>query len=118
MSIRPCELKNFERIFTPIQKVNAGTKEYYNLMRYLTKSGFNLVDIIDMHEQYFQKLKKEICADGKSSHIFALLQKCRELSKNNAEGINIVRYILLRLHNQTIKDQLDTRSNNWLRICI
>lgn len=114
VSIRPCEFKNFERIFTPIPKISAGTKEYYNLMRYLTKSGFSLVDIIDMHEQYFQKLRDEICADGKASHIFGLMQKCRELSKNNADGFNIVRYLLLRLHNKTIKDQLDTRTNNWL----
>lgn len=114
VSIRPCELKKLELIFSPMPKISTGNKEYYALMEYLTKTGFSLLDIVDFQKKYYDQLKSDISKDGKTTYIFDILDKCRDLSEKQTNGVNIVRYLLLNLHNQTIKDQLDIRDNNWL----
>lgn len=105
VSIRPCELNNFADLFGNHHKIG-GNKEYYQLMRYLTNTGFNLVDLIDFDNVNFEKVKNEITIDANVSHFFEILRKCREISQNKMPGSNLIRYLLFKLNNKVIKSQI------------
>ena len=109
VSIRPCELNNFANIFGNHAKLD-GTNEYRNLMNYLTVSAISLVDIIDFTDDFFNIVKENICEKSKSTHIFEILGKCREISKSQKRGSNIIRYLLYRLNNKIIKKQYNYES--------
>ena len=47
VSIRPCELRNFARIFGININISRSAVEYRGIMRFLTQTGFNLVELID-----------------------------------------------------------------------
>jgi len=108
VSIRPCEIDNFAKIFGI--NVNNSGKDFYELMKYLTETGFNLIEIIDLKDSYYNYVKKIITEKSKVSHIFKLLDECRTMSKNQSEGHNLIRYLLLRLNNKIIKRQYNNSS--------
>ena len=71
-----------------------------------------MVELIDEDDQTYNTLKDYIILNShlKKSSIFDILDKCRDFSKNNLPGINIIRYLLFRLNNKIIKLQLSTES--------
>ncbi len=105
VSIRPCELDHFADIFGKHIKISTGTKEYRELMSLLTKTGSNLVEVIDFPDDYYQRFKDAIIQKAQTDHILSLLDKSRELTKNNAPGNNVIRYLLYRLNNKILKRQ-------------
>lgn len=104
VSIRPCEIDNFAKIFGVKSKISSG-KESYELMKYLTSSGLNLIEVINLNDWYYDYVKKTITEKAKASRIFQILDKCRTMSKAKNDGYNLVRYLLLRLNNKIIKKQ-------------
>ncbi|MBC9797857.1 ATP-dependent DNA helicase [Sinomicrobium weinanense] len=104
VSIRPCEIDNFAKIFGTNSKISSG-KESYELMKYLTSSGLNLIEIINLNDWYYKYVKRIVTEKARVSHIFKLLDKCREMSKTRSDGYNVLRYLLLRLNNKIIKKQ-------------
>lgn len=104
VSIRPCELNNFADIFGDHPKIG-GTKEYYELMRFLTSTGLNLVEIIDFSDRIYSKVKRRVTENARATHFFKILDKCREINSTDGRGKNVLRYLLLRLNNRIIKSQ-------------
>jgi hypothetical protein len=51
VSIRPCELNNFAKIFGKDPKIQSGN-EYKELMRFLTSTGLNLTELMDLSDDY------------------------------------------------------------------
>lgn len=109
VSIRPCELDNFAKIFGVNTKISSG-KESFELMKYLTISGLNLLEIINLNDWYYNYVKKTVTDKAGVSRIFKLLDRCREMSKNKTDGHNVLRYLLLRLNNKIIKKQYHNNS--------
>lgn len=105
VSIRPCEVNNFASIFNIHLKTQTGSKEYQNLMTFLAESGLSLAGLVGMSDEYYQKIKEQITANAKVSHIFTVLDKCHEVIKNNHPGCNVISYLLYRLNNKIIKQQ-------------
>lgn len=68
VSIRPCELSNFGKIFGIHHK--SWGNEYSELMSYLTTTGINLTEVIDFSEKYYQSIKRSIIEKTKVSHFF------------------------------------------------
>ncbi len=104
VSIRPCELYNFAKIFGMSSKIDKG-QEYTNLMRYITVSGLDLVELVDLDDWYFERIKYGITQTNATSHISKLLDKCREVVKSGSQGSIVIRYLLFRLNNKIIKKQ-------------
>jgi hypothetical protein len=104
VSIRPCELNNFSDIFGNHSKIQSG-KEYKSLMMFLTKTALNLVEFIDMPDDYYKYVKAKIVDDAKTNYIFDVLDNVRAFVGANKPGANVVRYILYRLNNKVIKQQ-------------
>ncbi len=103
VSIRPCELNNFASIFGLNLNISSGHKEYKNLMRFLTKSNYNLVDLVTAEN--YEELKIGLTKNSESKEFLIVLDKCNELIQNNANGSNVIKYLLYSLKNKIIKQQ-------------
>jgi len=105
VSIRPCELDNFADIFGGHTKITASHKEYKELMKFLTGTGFVLNDLLEIKDKVYQKIKIKLTEGGKTI-FFDVLDQCRELVKVNAPASNIIRYLLYSMNNKIIKKQI------------
>jgi len=105
VSIRACELNNFADIIGKHSKINAGTKEYSELMRFLTETKMPLSELVVCSEQYYGFVKNQITGQGRTSHIFDTIDQCRELILSNKPGCNVLKYLLYHLNNRVIKWQ-------------
>lgn len=105
VSIRPCELNNFADIFGTHSYIQSNHAEYRVLMRFLTETGLNLVELIDLQDDYYLRIKSQIIQKAKVLHFFDIIDKCRELSKSSSPGSSVIRYLLFRLNNKIIKKQ-------------
>jgi hypothetical protein len=108
VSIRPCELNNFGKIFiNNLPKITASSKETTNLMLFLTDSKFNLVEVVNFSEEFYVKFETQVIGKNKSNPICIILDKARDIIKNKSAGHNIIRYLLYKLNNKIIKAQLN-----------
>lgn len=109
VSIRPCEFNNFAKIFGQNRRINTKSLEYRNLMGYLTRKSWNLLDIIDMNDYLYNEIKKDIIQESRRYQIFHILDEARKIIEQNSPGRNIIRYLLLRMNNRVIKKQWNNR---------
>ncbi len=105
VSIRKCEFNNFADIFGEHSTINSGSKEYKGLMRFLTLTGLHLVELVVSKDPYYNRVKSVVTKEAKVTHIFDILDQCRELILNNYSGYNVIKYLLYRLNNKIIKQQ-------------
>ncbi|MEK6706748.1 MAG: ATP-dependent RecD-like DNA helicase [Bdellovibrionota bacterium] len=114
VSIRPCEFNNFARLFGPSNKVDAGGAEYRNLMQYLTATESNLLDLMDAEDAYYLHIKSSVTQRVSKPHIFPVLDTARQIVKAEAPGHNVLRYLMLQMHNRIIKQQFNVDECNLL----
>lgn len=113
VSIRPCELEKLAAICGNSIKVRSDRGYYNTLMKFLSRTGMNLLDIIladdEEYESYIQQVELNKITELKDS-----FEKIREIIINEKPGCNILRYLTSYLKNDVIRDQLADRSNNRL----
>ena len=115
VSIRPCELESFARIFGPAAQVQSSHTEYRNLMRYLTTTRSSLLDLVDMTDASYKQIRDwALQGSRRSAVIFPVLDKAREVIRTNRPGSRVLRYLMLQMRNRVIKAQLDQKPNPWL----
>lgn len=112
ISIRPCEIENFARIFREDLKNKTKNSEIYELMSLLTKTGLNLIEVVELSDEYYQRFKNAVIKKGKTTYFFDILDKVRVLIESNGSGSNIIRYLLYKLNNKIIKLQYSDIYNN------
>lgn len=118
VAIRPIEFQDLAKILG-VCKVNAGTKEYNIIMEYLTETGLNFTEVIDLDIVYYEELKERVAKLCGSNNIFLALDKCRELSVAELRGHNIIRYLLLKLRHDIMKQQIAFKNNEVLsNLCL
>ncbi len=105
VSIRPCELDNFADIFGSHPKITASTKEYMEIMTFLTETKMPLSELVVCSEQYYNFVKTRATSQGHTTYIFDVLDKCRENILASKPGHNILKYLLYHLNNKVIKWQ-------------
>jgi hypothetical protein len=108
VSIRPCEFDNFARLLGMSTNVRTNSQEYRYLMRALTAGSGNLLDLIDLPDDKYAEVRAAAIAGGEKSQIFPILDRARDIVKSAAGGCNVLRYLLLRMHNQIIKPLYDS----------
>lgn len=105
VSIRPCELDNFADIIGSHPKITASTKEYLELMNFLTVTRMPLSELIMCSDGYYNFVRSKVTGQGKTTYIFDVLDKCRDMVINNRSGCNVIMYLLYHLNNKIIKWQ-------------
>ena len=75
-------------------------------MKYLTRESENLLDIMDMDDSLYSNTKEEIIQGSNSHQIFDILDEARKIINQKKPGSNIIRYLMLRMNNRIIKEQL------------
>ncbi len=115
VSIRPCEFNNFARLFGLYTTIQSGQTEYRNLMQYLTRTKFGLLDLVDMPDADFNRIKAW-ATNGirRAPEIFNVLESARAIVRANAPGARILRHLMLRMKNVWIRSQHETDRNGWL----
>ena len=110
-SIRPCELKNFARLFNMRIDVRSDLSEYIGLMNYLTKTGLDLVEILEASDSFYERFKSQITHNARNIVLSLVFDEARKWVRYRKKGSNIVRYLLYRLNNKIIKLQLSDDEN-------
>lgn len=107
VSIRPCEFDNLAKLLNTSLGVRTTTTspEYRFLMNNLTNSNMNLLDLIDMPDELYNSIKAIATKGVTSLKIFPMLDIARNISKAHYPGHNVVRYLMLRMYNKTLKSQ-------------
>lgn len=114
VSIRPCEFNNFARLLGINLKTNIGSLEYRYLMKRLTQTSGSLLDIIDMPNNQYE-VTKDVCTTGVIKPvIFPVLDEVRRIVWSVIPGHNVIRYLLLRMHNQVLKSQYNWEKCRYL----
>ncbi|MGC4750645.1 ATP-dependent DNA helicase [Micromonospora sp. DT201] len=105
VSIRPCEFNNFARLLGITIKANVGSSEYRYLMRGLTVGAGSLLDLTDMSDEQYELTKAAGTAGAGKPQIFPVLDEARRIVRSEVPGHNVIRYLMLRMHNQLLKPQ-------------
>lgn len=110
VSIRPCEINKLGNIVGKYFAIRGNNKEYLNLMDYLSVSGLNLLEIIELEDSDYNLIKTKVIKDSNVVHIFLVLDICRKIVLNNKHGCNVIRYLLYKLNNKVLKGQYYNKS--------
>lgn len=106
VAIRPCELEKLARICGYDIVVKSDNLYYKALMKFLSRTGMNLLDILladnEEYEIYIQQIEL-----SKKTELKDTFDKIREVIIKEKPGSNILRYITAYLKNDVIRDQLE-----------
>ena len=105
VSIRPCEFNNFARLLGITIMTGIGSIEYRYLMNGLTQTSGSLLDFIDMPNDQYETIKDLGTVGVTKPHIFPVLDEARRIVWSAMLGHNVIRYLMLRMHNQVLKLQ-------------
>lgn len=120
VSIDPVCLNKLAKILEISMRLSANYREYTELMKFLTRTGINFLDLIDLKEIEFHTLIDSIYAQTNTSEFKEVLLKLKEdYSEGSCRpGRNIIRYLLLNLREETIENVLPTKYRpHCLRDC-
>lgn len=113
VAIRPVEIERFSNIFGEDVRSYAGSAEGRGLMQFLSKTGFNLVELMCFEDSYYQWIRSQVLKafNAKVSHLFDIFDRCHEIISNNRPGSNVLRYLLYHMNNKVISDQLGDKND-------
>ena len=108
VSIDPTVLNKLAKILRIRTQISTQYQEYGVLMSFLTKSGINLLDLIDLKEVSFLRVVDSIYSGVNTSYFKGILLKLNnQYSKDSDEfGKNTLRYLLINLREETIENVL------------
>jgi len=108
VSIEPRCLNKLGKILKVQTKLNSKYGEYSELMNFLTKTGMNLLDLIDLQEFDFYALINSIYGNTNTTVFKEILLMLRNrFSKTSKEnGRNVIRFLLFNLREETLNNVL------------
>lgn len=117
VSIEPKCLNRLSKIVKTDVALNSTFTEYKALMKFLTATGINLVDFIDLEEVKFYEILERIYVGLSNAQFKSVLLNLRRHFTKNATtmGKNTVRYLLLRMKEEIIECVLPEKNENQLR---
>lgn len=105
VSIRPCEIDNFARLLGITLRTRTNSPEYRYLMHYLTDTEGSLLDLLDIPEETYAIIRESATKDVDEAQIFPVLDRARRIVRLSYPGCNVIRYMMLRMHNLILKSQ-------------
>lgn len=116
VSIDPRCLNKLARILNNPTRISAKYGEYGALMNFLTKTGMNFLEMIDLQEIRFSSIIDAIYQNTNTTFFKSILQKLRDnYSLNSSEfGRYTVRYLLLNLREELLERVMPSQfSPQW-----
>lgn len=113
VSIRPCELEKIAAIAGYEVTVRSDNTFYRAMMKFLSKKGMNLLDILLADENDYDIYSEQVQI-GQTSKFAEVFNKLRDIIINDKSGCNVIRYLISFLRNDVIRDQLADCPNNRL----
>ena len=106
VSIDPVCLNKFAKMLMMNIKINRTYGEYISLMKFLTQTEMDLLQVINLGNERFQKVYDYIYGSTNTRYFGKVLLEVQEnFSKNsNKLGRYTIRYALLNLREETIED--------------
>lgn len=106
VSVRPCEFNTLKKILKlKGSEISSSHREYQILMSVMKKYNINFVDIINLSNDSYEKLRQGVSKDAQVMPIFDILDIVRDASIRQLSGANILRYLLFHLNNKILKKQ-------------
>lgn len=106
VSVRPCEFNTFKKILKlKGSEVATSHKEYQILMAFLKKYNMHFIDIVDLSNQDYNRLRDVVRKNAQTLPIFDMLDAVRDASTRKLPGANVLRYLLFHLNNKILKGQ-------------
>ncbi|MDR1640812.1 MAG: ATP-dependent RecD-like DNA helicase [Clostridiales bacterium] len=120
VAIRPVEIEKFASVFGVPLKAYANSTEARGLFDYMTRSGFNLVELVTCKEAMYKKIKKTVMQtyNARSSHLFDLFDKCREIIEGKKPGTNVLLYLLYHMNNTVLAAQIGAVNEKLSNLCL
>ena len=117
VSIEPASLNKLAKILRGGLRITGKHGEYISLMQFLTRSGINLLDFIDMGDDKFSSVLQEIYKDTNTSDYKEVLLKLHNLfgQKSTTFGNHVIRYALIQLREDLLEDLIPDDSEDALR---
>ncbi|MBR2402894.1 MAG: hypothetical protein IKB01_09055, partial [Lachnospiraceae bacterium] len=111
----PC-LNKLAKVLNMRTNLSMKYGEYNALMIFLTKTGINLLDLIDLQEDVFHKVINSIYKDTNTSTYKYVLLKLRETCSkfSKVRGSNVIRYLLLALREEYLEGVMPTKYDKLL----
>lgn len=108
VSVEPKCLNLIGKIIGIPTTLSARYNEYKDLMRFFTESGINLLELIDLNDEIFYSEINRIYAKIRNAEYKEVLIKLKQkYSKESQEyGKHVIRYLLLKLKEETIENVL------------
>lgn len=113
VAIRPCELDKLSYIVGINAKFNR-SKEYWNLMDYLTIFSVPLNVILESSNDIYHDFLIKVFVGKKETALLRLINACRQYLMENKVGSNVLRYLLYKTNNNIIKSQLPSNEDDCL----
>lgn len=116
VSVDPKCLNKLGKILCVHLQLSTKYGEYDNLMHFLTVTGMNFLEMIDLQEIQFSHLLEAIYKDVNTAHFRAVLQKLRDNYSAGSElfGRYTVRYLLLNLREEQLERVMPSQfSPQW-----
>lgn len=104
VAIEPKCLNKLSKIIKIPTKISVKFGEYSALMDFLTKTGINLLELIDLDNALFNKTIEEIYRASRTTQFKDVLVYLHSVYSKNSDliGAKTVRYLLLNLREETI----------------
>ena len=117
VSIDPTCLNKLARILCQHTRLSSQYGEYEALMRFLTRTGLNLLELIDLKEVKFASIVNDIFEGCNTEIIKGMLIMLRDrYSKTRSSfGKNIVRYVLMELRESDLLNVLPDQFDRPMR---
>lgn len=105
VAVDPTCLNKLSKMLMKHTKINRNYREYINLMEFLTETGMNLFELINMREERFSQIYNRVFGTTKT-HDFGdvLIQIRREYSKSSCKiGKNTIGYALMYMRDEILE---------------
>lgn len=111
VAIDPTCLNKLSKTLMKHTKINRNYQEYVNLMEFLTETGMNLFELINMRKERFSQIYNRVFGTT-NTHDFGdvLIQIRREYSKSSCKvGKNTIGYAMLHMRDEILEDLLPNK---------
>lgn len=117
VAIDPTCLNKLSKMLMKRTRINRNYGEYVNLMKFLTETGMNLFELINMREERFTDIYEKIFGKTNTHEFGDVLTQIRgEYSKSSCKvGKNTIGYALLHMRDEILEDLLP---NGFYKKCI